>query len=59
MKFAKKDLKNEIKVPSPRRLYAVAEGLCGEFSVEEINIMTGIDKWFIRRCAVTSKKRNR
>ncbi len=54
MKFAKKDLQNEIKIPSPRRIYAVAEGLCGEFSVEEINIMTGIDKWFlerIKRCA--------
>lgn len=54
MKFAKKDLKSEIKTPSPRRMYAVAEGLCGEFSVEEINIMTGIDKWFlerIKRCA--------
>ncbi len=54
MKFAKKDLKSEIKVPSPRRIFAVAEGLCGEFSVEEINIMTGIDTWFlerIKRCA--------
>ncbi len=54
MKFAKKDLQQEIKIPSPRRIFAVAEGLCGEFSVEEINIMTGIDTWFlerIKRCA--------
>ncbi|MBP7113829.1 MAG: carbamoyl-phosphate synthase (glutamine-hydrolyzing) large subunit [Candidatus Peribacteraceae bacterium] len=53
-KFVKKNLKNDIKTPCPRRIYAVAEGLCGDFSVEEINIMTGIDKWFlerIKRCA--------
>ncbi len=49
MKFAKKDLKSEIKTPSPRRIYAVAEGLCGDYSVEEINIMTGIDTWFLER----------
>jgi carbamoyl-phosphate synthase large subunit len=54
MKFAKKDVKNEIKSPTPRRLFAVAEGLAGEFTPEEINIMTGIDRWFlerIKRCA--------
>lgn len=49
MKFQKKDLKNDIKIPSPRRIFAVAEGLAGEWSTDEINVLTGIDKWFLER----------
>lgn len=54
MKLAKKDLQKEMKIPSPRRIFAVAEALAGEWSPEEINVLTGIDRWFlerIKRCA--------
>jgi carbamoyl-phosphate synthase large subunit len=54
MKFVKKDLQNEMKIPSPRRLFAIAEALSGEWSIDEISILTGIDRWFlqrIKRCA--------
>ena len=49
VKLPKKDLKSEIKVPSPRRIFAVAEGLAGEWSTDEVNVLTGIDKWFLER----------
>ncbi len=54
MKFVKKELKNEMKNPSPQRIFAVAEALAGEWSPEEISILTGIDRWFLermKRCA--------
>jgi hypothetical protein len=34
MKFAKKDVQNEVKTPSPRRLFAVAEALAAEWTTE-------------------------
>ena len=49
MQFTKKELKAEIKQPSPQRIFAVAEGLAGEWTPEEISILTGIDKWFLER----------
>ena len=54
MKFVKKELQSDMKNPSPQRIFAVAEALAGEWSTEEINILTGIDTWFlerIKRCA--------
>ncbi len=54
MKFVKKDLQSSMKNPSPQRIFAVAEALAGEWGTEEINILTGIDRWFlerIKRCA--------
>jgi carbamoyl-phosphate synthase large subunit len=47
--FAFADLTREVKRPTPRRLFAVAEALRGEWSVEEVNIATGIDRWFLHR----------
>jgi len=47
MKF--KDLTAELKRPTPRRIFALAAALAGEWSVEEISIATGIDRWFLER----------
>jgi carbamoyl-phosphate synthase large subunit len=44
-----KDLTAEVKRPSPRRIFAVAEALRGEWSTEEVSIATGIDRWFLER----------
>jgi carbamoyl-phosphate synthase large subunit len=43
------NLTQEVKRPTPRRLFAVAKALAGEWSVEEVNIATGIDRWFLDR----------
>lgn len=48
------DLTKEVKRPTPRRLFAVAEALGGEWTPKEVNLATGIDEWFltrIKRCA--------
>lgn len=53
------DLNREVKRPTPRRLFAVAKALEGAWSVEEVNIATGIDRWFlerIRSCALIAKE---
>ncbi|MFA5272532.1 MAG: carbamoyl-phosphate synthase large subunit [Candidatus Peribacter sp.] len=47
MKFA--EIGKEIKRPTPRRLFAVAAALAGEWSVDEISIATGMDRWFLER----------
>ncbi|MFH1444330.1 MAG: carbamoyl-phosphate synthase (glutamine-hydrolyzing) large subunit [Candidatus Peregrinibacteria bacterium] len=47
MKFT--DHGKEIKRPTPRRLFAVAAALAGEWSVDEVSIATGIDRWFLER----------
>lgn len=44
-----KDLGREIKRPTPRRLFAVAAALAGEWTVDEVSIATGIDRWFLER----------
>ena len=45
-----KDLKNEVVLPTPRRIFAIAEALRSAlFTVDEINGSTGIDKWFLNR----------
>ena len=41
-------IRAEIKVPRPRRLFWLAEGLRAGISVEEINALSAIDPWFIR-----------
>lgn len=48
-KFEPKDLKKEMKIPSPHRIFAIAEALAGEWSVEEVSVLTGIDHWFLMR----------
>ncbi len=47
--FPFENLTHEVKRPTPRRLFAVAKALAGEWSVEEVNIATGIDRWFLDR----------
>ncbi|MEQ1848976.1 MAG: carbamoyl-phosphate synthase large subunit [Candidatus Peribacteraceae bacterium] len=49
MHFPKQDLQQEMKRPSPRRIFAIAEALSQEWTTEEINILTGIDRWFLER----------
>lgn len=43
------DINREVKRPTPRRLFALAEALKGEWTTEEIAIATGIDRWFLER----------
>jgi carbamoyl-phosphate synthase large subunit len=53
--FHKNDLQQEMKVASPRRIFAVADALAREWTTEEVNVLTGIDRWFLERiksCAV-------
>ncbi len=53
------DLTRELKCPTPRRIFAVAQALAGQWTVEEMNIATGIDKWFlerIRHCGSVAKE---
>ncbi|HLC76448.1 MAG TPA: carbamoyl-phosphate synthase (glutamine-hydrolyzing) large subunit [Candidatus Peribacterales bacterium] len=48
MKFS--DLSKEVRRPTPRRIFAIAEALRQNIlSVEEIAMMTGIDRWFLSR----------
>ncbi len=49
-KFA--DLKREVTRPTPRRMFAVAQALSEGWTVEDINAMTGIDRWFLDRFKV-------
>lgn len=43
------DLDAEVKKPTPRRIFAIAQALRGSWSPEQINIATGIDLWFLNR----------
>ena len=47
MKF--EDLAREVKQPTPRRIFAVAEALRTEWTVDEVHLATGIDRWFLHR----------
>lgn len=44
-----KDIWKHIKIPTPRRLFAIASGLLRGFSIEKIHNETGIDRWFLHR----------
>ncbi len=57
--FSFPDIQKELRKPTPRRIFAVAQALSGEWTPEEISIATGIDRWFLRRiaaCAAVSKE---
>jgi carbamoyl-phosphate synthase large subunit len=43
------DIDAEVKRPTPRRIFAVAEALREKWTPEQINIATGIDMWFLER----------
>ncbi len=47
--FAFDDLTREVKRPTPRRLFAIAQALGGQWTPEEVSIATGIDRWFLQR----------
>jgi carbamoyl-phosphate synthase large subunit len=56
---ALQELKEKIRVPSPSRLFAVADGLRLGLSIEEISSLSKIDPWFIhqiREIVQTEKK---
>lgn len=44
-----KDIKKHIKIPTPRRIFAITYGLLKGYSIDEIYKITGIDKWFLYR----------
>lgn len=47
---SKEDIEKDIRTPSPRRIFAVAQGLfSGIFSVQDIWEMTKIDHWFLQQ----------
>ncbi len=45
----KKELKKFLTVPTPKRLFAVAENIMKGMTVESIHKITGIDLWFLYR----------
>ncbi len=47
--FHFEDLMKEMKKPTPRRIFAVAQAMQTEWSVDEVNVATGIDRWFLER----------
>ena len=47
--FAFDNVSAEVRRPTPRRIFAVAKALEGEWTVDEIAIATGIDRWFLDR----------
>ena len=42
-----KELKKDIKIPRPRRLFSIIEGINRGFSIEEISKLSHIDQWFL------------
>ena len=50
------DLKQELAVPTDRRIYAIAQAMYeNTMTVEEIHDITKIDHWFLRRCEAIVK----
>ena len=50
MKFTEEELREELAVPTDKRIYAVAQALHDRtLSVNEIHEITKIDHWFLRR----------
>jgi carbamoyl-phosphate synthase large subunit len=49
--FEFEDLEKAIRVPTPRRVFALAKAIDEGYSVEKLNQMTGIDKWFLEKLA--------
>ena len=45
------DLEDEIERPTPRRIFALAEGLRRNMTPDELSQRTGVDLWFLRRLA--------
>jgi len=48
--YLKYDLKQELKQPSDRRVYAIAEAMYNQgMTVDDVHELTRIDKWFLSR----------
>ncbi len=47
--FPFENLAREVKRPTPRRMFAVARALREDWTVDEVNAATGIDRWFLQR----------
>lgn len=43
------DLKNVIKESDDNRIFAIYEALVRDFSIDELNSLTSIDKWFLNK----------
>ncbi len=55
-KFTMDELKEELAVPTDRRIYAIAQAMHEKtLTVEEIHDITKIDHWFLRRCEAIVK----
>lgn len=52
--FEFENVTREVKRPTPRRIFAVAQALHDGWSVDEISIATGIDRWFLERMKACS-----
>ncbi|PJA91068.1 MAG: carbamoyl phosphate synthase large subunit [Candidatus Levybacteria bacterium CG_4_9_14_3_um_filter_35_16] len=44
-----KTLKDYLKIPTPKRMFAISQALREKITVEEIYKLTGIDPWFLNR----------
>ncbi len=54
--FTKEELLQELKVPTDRRIFAIAQAMYEKtLSVQEIHDITKIDHWFLRRCEAIVK----
>ncbi|HEY4502858.1 MAG TPA: carbamoyl-phosphate synthase (glutamine-hydrolyzing) large subunit [Candidatus Paceibacterota bacterium] len=45
----KKEVEKFLHIPTPRRIFAVAESLMGGMTVDAVHRITGIDRWFLYR----------
>ncbi len=43
----KENIKKEVSIPTPFRIFALAKALDQKISVDELHKLTGIDKWFL------------
>ncbi|MDP3975763.1 MAG: carbamoyl-phosphate synthase (glutamine-hydrolyzing) large subunit, partial [bacterium] len=43
------NIRHELEVPTPKRIFAIAEALEKGWSIEEVNELTGIDPWFLSK----------
>merc|ERR1712134_87321 len=60
LKFTKEELLQELKVPTDRRIFAIAQAMYEKtLSVQEIHDITKIDHWFLSRLEHIVQTRNR
>jgi carbamoyl-phosphate synthase large subunit len=46
--FAEEEIKEELKKPTDQRIFAVAEAMKNNISIDEIHSLTRIDRWFLK-----------